>query len=266
MSTLVVIPARYASQRFPGKPLQPLVGATGVEKTLIERSWDAAQKIASDVRVVVATDDQRIADAVSRFGGEVAMTPESCKNGSERTVAALEVVGGTWEYVVNFQGDAPLVPPWFVTDLTSQMTQRPEITMATPVLRTEPEALQGFIDDRAAGRVGGTTAVFGAGGRALYFSKEVLPYTGRSYGPGETTPVFHHVGLYVFRPAALEAYLTWDVGPLEALEGLEQLRFLENGHPVHCIEVDAQGRAFWELNNPVDVARIEEILRAQGME
>ena len=88
--------------------------------------------------------------------------------------------------------------------------------------------LPGFLDDRRAGRVGGTTAVFGAGGRALYFSKEVIPYTGRDYAPDEPTPVFHHVGVYAYRPAALAAYPAWPIGPLEALEGLEQLRFLEN--------------------------------------
>ncbi|MEO1550854.1 MAG: manno-octulosonate cytidylyltransferase [Pseudomonadota bacterium] len=266
MSTLIVIPARYASQRFPGKPLQALVGATGLSKTLIERSWDAARAVAAQARVVVATDDARIRQAVEAFGGDVVMTPQTCRNGTERTAAALDALGGSFDYVVNFQGDAPLVPPWFVTDLMNALAARPEISMATPVLRTEPEALQGFIEDRQAGRVGGTTAVFGAGDRALYFSKEVLPYTGRSYGPGEVTPVFHHVGLYAFRPAALQAYLGWQPGPLESLEGLEQLRFLENDYPVHCIEVDAKGRAFWELNNPIDVPRIEGILRDQGME
>ena len=128
------------------------------------------------------------------------------------------------------------------------------------MLRTDGRALNGLLADRRAGRVGGTTAVFGAGGRALYFSKEVLPFTSRTYAEDEATPVFHHVGVYAFRPDALAAYASWPPGPLEELEGLEQLRFLEQGKSVLCVEVAARGRLFWELNNPQDVPRIEAML------
>jgi len=100
-------------------------------------------------------------------------------------------------------------------------------------------------------------------GRALYFSKEVIPYTAAAYAPDAPTPVFHHVGVYAYRPDALSAYRGLPAGPLERVEGLEQLRFMENGLSVHCVEVDARGRHFWELNNPEDVARIETILAAQ---
>jgi 3-deoxy-manno-octulosonate cytidylyltransferase (CMP-KDO synthetase) len=131
------------------------------------------------------------------------------------------------------------------------------------VLRCDGRAVAGFLNDRRNGRVGGTTAVFGACGRALYFSKEVIPYTGRHYAPDEPTPVFHHVGVYAYRPAALQAYPGWPIGPLETLEGLEQLRFLENGRPVLCVEVEARGREFWELNNPSDVPVIEAMLARQ---
>jgi 3-deoxy-manno-octulosonate cytidylyltransferase (CMP-KDO synthetase) len=88
----------------------------------------------------------------------------------------------------------------------------------------------------------------------------VCRHTGRAYGDAEETPVFHHVGVYAYRPAALAAYPSWPIGPLEELEGLEQLRFLENGRSVLCVEVEARGRQFWELNNPEDVARIETML------
>jgi 3-deoxy-manno-octulosonate cytidylyltransferase (CMP-KDO synthetase) len=138
------------------------------------------------------------------------------------------------------------------------------VAVATPVLRTDAAALAGFLEDRRNGRVGGTTAVFSRDGTALYFSKEVLPYLARLPGPGESIPVFHHVGAYAYRRDALLRYGAWPEGPLERCEGLEQLRFMENGVPVRCVEVDARGRAFWELNNPEDVARIEAVLTAEG--
>jgi len=261
MPVLVVIPARYASTRYPGKPLVELRGATGEARSLIRRSWEAAAQVPGVDRVVVATDDDRIATAARAFGAEVAMTPESCRNGTERCAAVIETLGAAWDVVVNLQGDAPLTPPWFISALIDAMRAEPARQMATPVLRCDAAALAGFIEDRRHGRVGATTAVFDRAGRALYFSKEVIPYTGRPLGPDETIPVFHHVGVYAYTPAALAAYATWPVGPLETWEGLEQLRFMENGTPVHCVEVEARGRAFWELNNPSDVPRIEAILR-----
>jgi len=166
---------------------------------------------------------------------------------------------------VNLQGDAPLTPPWFVEALVEGLRADPGAEIATPVLRCEGRALAGLLEDRRAGRVGGTTAVFGNGHRALYFSKEVIPYTGRDYGADEPTPVFHHVGVYAYRPAALSAYPGWEPGPLEGLEGLEQLRFLERGRPVLCVEVEARGRQFWELNNPADVARIETMMAEMAL-
>jgi len=265
VSVLIVIPARYASSRYPGKPLATLTGATGETKSLIQRSWEAARQVTGVDRVVVATDDERIRSAAEGFGAEVVMTSESCGNGTERCAEALQNLGGGYDIVVNLQGDAPLTPHWFVEALVKGLRTDPHSEVATPVLRCEGCALTGFLEDRAAGRVGGTTAVFGAGGRALYFSKEVIPYTGQSYADDAPTPVFHHVGVYAYRPAALADYTGWDMGPLEALEGLEQLRFLERGRPVLCVEVEARGRQFWELNNPEDVPRIQAMMAEMGM-
>lgn len=258
MRTLIAIPARYASTRYPGKPLVTLRGPDG-EKTLIRRSWEAAIAVHGIDRVVVATDDDRIADHARAFGAEVVMTSDQARNGTERCAEVAAKLPG-YDVIVNLQGDAPLTPAWFVEDLVAGLANAPQADIATPVLRCTGRMVQGFLDDRRAGRVGGTTAVFGAGGRGLYFSKEVIPYTGCAYGPDEPTPVFHHVGVYAYRPAALASYPAWPLGPLEALEGLEQLRFLENGRHVLCVEVQARGREFWELNNPTDVPVIEAML------
>ena len=260
MSVLLVIPARYESTRYPGKPLVTLTGATGERKTLIERAWLAAQSVAGVDRIVVATDDRRIEQAAQGFGAEVVMTSTDCLNGTERCAETVEHLPVDYDIVVNLQGDAPLTPAWFIEDLINGLRADPAADIATPVLRCDGETLNALVQDRKAGRVGGTTAVFQAQGHALYFSKEVLPFTTETYSKEAETPVFHHVGVYAYRPPTLQAYPGWQIGPLETLEGLEQLRFLEQGRRVLCVEVEARSRQFWELNNPQDVARIEAMM------
>lgn len=261
MKTCIIIPARYASTRYPGKPLAELRGASGEAKSLIQRSWEAAMAVPNIARVVVATDDDRIKSAAHGFGADVVMTSTSCKNGTERCADALPGLGDSYDVIVNLQGDAPLTPAWFVTDLVAGLIADDDAVISTPVLQTSPDALAALKADRMAGRVGGTTAVFDNTHRALYFSKEVIPYTGDLTGEADVTPVYHHVGVYAYRPEALAAYMRWQEGKLEKLEGLEQLRFLENGAHVKCVEVPGKGREFWELNNPEDVPRIERILK-----
>lgn len=259
MTTVIFIPARYASSRYPGKPLARLKGPDG-DKTLIQRTWEAGKQVTEADAVYVVTDDARIANEARGFGADVIMTSEACRNGTERCADALQVSGMTPDLVVNLQGDAPLTPPWFLSDLIRAMQADTSVDAATPVLRCDPETLAMLLEDRAQGRVGGTTAIFDRTSRALYFSKEVIPYTGgKVFAPGEV-PVFHHVGVYAYRPDALTRYMGWPESPLESLEGLEQLRFLENGAALKCVAVDAKGRRFWELNNPEDVVRIETVL------
>ena len=266
MSVLIVIPARYASTRYPGKPLAELTGATGKTRTLIERSWRAACDVDGVDRVVVATDDDRIKAAAEGFGAEVVMTSTECANGTERCAEAHAALGGNFEVVVNLQGDAPLTPPWFIEDLVNGLKAAPDMGLATPVLRCDGATLNSLLQDRREGRVGGTTAVFAADHSALYFSKEVIPFQSGAYEDADDTPVFHHVGVYAYRPDALAAYPDWPVGPLETLEGLEQLRFLENGRKILCVVVEARGREFWELNNPQDMPKIESMMLKMGLE
>lgn len=266
MSVLIVIPARYASSRYPGKPLVGLTGASGQSRSLIERSWLAARDVQGVDRVVVATDDDRIRGASEAFGAQVVMTSSRWVNGTERCAEAHAILGCGYEIVVNLQGDAPLTPHWFIEDLVAGLRAAPQAEIATPVLRCDGVTLTGFLKDRKEGRVGGTTAVFDQGSKALYFSKEVIPFTSRPYADAEETPVFHHVGVYAYRPDALAAYPTWPIGPLEQLEGLEQLRFMENGRAVLCVEVSSKGRQFWELNNPQDVPKIEAMMAQMGLD
>ncbi|SCZ72059.1 3-deoxy-manno-octulosonate cytidylyltransferase [Epibacterium ulvae] len=260
MKTVILIPARYASTRYPGKPLVELTQKDGTKKSLIQMSWEAAKAVTGVDAVHVVTDDDRIKAAAEAFGASVIMTPETCENGTARCAAALETGAIEADLIVNLQGDAPLTPAWFVEDLIAAMARDAEAQVATPVLQCDPLTYGHFIEDRKAGRVGGTTAVFNTKGHALYFSKEVLPYIDPDKVPEANIPVYHHVGVYAYRPDALRAYGTWDECDLERREGLEQLRFLFNDLPVACVEVEGRGRVFWELNNPADVARIESVL------
>ena len=263
MKTVILIPARYASTRYPGKPLAELRQKDGSTKTLIRMSCEAACAISGVDAVYVATDDDRIAEHARAFGAGVIMTSEACENGTARCADAMARAGLKADLVVNFQGDAPLTPPWFVEELIAAMKADPEAQMATPVLQCDAQTYAMFVEDRRNGRVGGTTAVFGQDNRALYFSKEIVPYIDPNKVPTTDIPVWHHVGVYAYRPSALAAYVGWPETRLEKVEGLEQLRFLVHGMAVRCVEVSARGRLFWELNNPADVARIEKVLAAQ---
>ena len=183
MKTVIFIPARYPSQRFPGKPLALLTGATGEARSLIHRSWEAAQMVEGVEAVYVLTDDARISEAASAFGAAVLMTSERPRNGTERCAEALDLLPELPDVVVNLQGDAPLTPPHYVSELIGAMADG-SVQMATPVLRTETDHLQALRDDRQAGRVGATTAVFRDSGDALYFSKEVLPFADKAHETG----------------------------------------------------------------------------------
>ncbi|EPX83961.1 3-deoxy-manno-octulosonate cytidylyltransferase family protein [Salipiger mucosus] len=263
MKTMIVIPARYASSRFPGKPLSPIRGATGVAKSLIERTWRAAMAVQGVDRVVVATDDDRILEECRRIGANAMMTPTDCENGTERCAYVAKHFP-EYDLFVNFQGDAPLTPPAFCHALIDAFSDE-YVDVATPALRCSLEALGKLKADRAEGRVGGTTVVFDHDGDALYFSKEVIPYTAGEPDPSAEVPVFHHVGLYGYRRAALTRYASTIQGTLEAHEGLEQLRFLEGGQSIRCVQIESE-EAFWELNNPTDTGIIETVLADRGVE
>ena len=265
----IVVPARFASTRYPGKPLVAIRGATGIGRPLIERSWDAARAaaaaIAPGVAVIVATDDDRIATLARDFGADVLMTPESCANGTERCAAVLDRIDPAIEIVVNLQGDALLTPPWFLAALVQALRDDPSIDVATPAVRATPAVHRRLLDDQAAGRVGGTTVATAADGRALYFTKSVIPHVPAARIGEPALPVYLHVGVYAYRRTALARYAALPESALEGLEGLEQLRFLDGGVAVRVVEVDPQGCDLWELNNPGDLAPIEAALAARGM-
>jgi 3-deoxy-manno-octulosonate cytidylyltransferase (CMP-KDO synthetase) len=265
MSTVILIPARYQSTRYPGKPLVPLKGASGTAKPLIQRSVESARRVPGVSGVFVTTDDERIADACSRFGVGVIMTSPECRNGTERCAEALASLHDP-ELVINFQGDALLTPPGFVEALIARMSEDSDALVATPAIRLRSDEVRALQAEETEGRVGGTSVVTDTDGRALYFSKRLIPHLPAGALDNEISPVRLHVGVYAYRPEALESYAATPVSELETLEGLEQLRFLVAGVPVAVVDVETPAFALRELNNPEDVAPIEQALAEAGLE
>lgn len=264
MNTVILIPARFHSSRYPGKPLVDLKGANGAVKPLIQRSVEAARRVTGVSGVFVTTDDERIADACSKFGVGVIMTSPACRNGTERCAEALAALHGP-DLVINFQGDALLTPPEFVQALVQRMRNGQPL-VATPAMRLRSDEVRALQAEEAAGRVGGTTVVTDNRGYALYFSKRLIPHLPTHALDSPMSPVLQHVGVYAYRPEALERYAATPASELETLEGLEQLRFLAAGVPLAVVEVDPPPFALRELNNPEDVAPIEQALAEAGLE
>lgn len=262
-SCCIIIPARFASTRFPGKPLSRLTGGGGVERSLIEWTWRAARKVPNVGMVLVATDDRRIADEVEQFGGTAMMTPTECANGTERCAAALGALTNVPDIIVNFQGDAPLTPPEIVAAVIDRMRDEPALPVATPAILCGEETYRHLINDRAAGRVGGTTVVFDRHQHALYFSKNVLPFAAFS-SDSMAYPVHLHLGVYAYRADALAAYAASPPSALELAEGLEQLRFLDMGVRVGTVVCRSPEGSMIELNNPTDAMLIEHELQRRS--
>ena len=260
MKAVIIIPARYGSTRYPGKPLVPLKTREG-KKSLIQLSWEAANKVSGISEIYVATDDKRIEEHAVAFGAKVIQTSSKCKNGTERCAEAVSNARLEAEIIVNFQGDAPLTPSWFVEEIIASLKADKSTDMATPVLRLDRKSYNLFFEDRKSDRVGGTTVVFDKDMYALYFSKELIPFFEISkIDQDKPIPCYHHVGVYAYRKNILREYLSWPESNLEKLEGLEQLRFLSENKKVKCVEVSSRGNVFWELNNPEDVQRIEKVI------
>lgn len=252
-NSLIIIPARYASTRFPGKPLHMLRNAAGVSRSLIEWSWRAASKAmgqaGGQAGVVVATDDDRIAAEVTRFGGQVAMTPTDLRNGTERCAYYAQSLVTQPKLIVNFQGDAPLIPAKFVTELIAFAVAR-NAAMATPYVPCDTVMAQRLRAAAQSGLAGGTCVVGNHAGQALYFSKYPIPF-------GADAALKMHVGLYAYSPDALALYASLPPSMAEEAEGLEQLRFLDGGISIDLLEMPLPKSGLWELNNPEDQSIIE---------
>jgi 3-deoxy-manno-octulosonate cytidylyltransferase (CMP-KDO synthetase) len=255
MTVIAVIPARYGSTRFPGKPLHEIAGVPMVER--VRRLAAAAPSID---RVLVATDDARIIEAVKGFGGDAVMTPSGCRNGTERAFEAVKDFAGEDDVIVNLQGDAPLTPPWVIDAAAAAMTGDPSLQLATPAVALTEDAYAKLASAKAAGEVGGTTVVFDKAMKALYFSKAIIPFRREDAG----VAIHKHIGLYAYRFATLKQFVALEPSPLEKTESLEQLRALENGIPIRIVLTDYRGRTPWSVDSPRDAEIAADIIAREG--
>lgn len=261
---LIVVPARYGSTRLPGKPLLPIAG-----RTLLERVYAvarAAAALAGNCEVVVATDDARIADHARQIGAEAVMTAPDLDSGSSRACAAARLRPQAPGLVINLQGDAPFIPPALVAGLVAALREG-TADVATPVYRLDWARLDALRAHKQAAPFSGTTCIRAEDGRALWFSKTIIP-TLRSEAKlreaGPLSPVWQHLGLYGYRMAALEWFADAAPGHYETLEGLEQLRFLEAGRTVATVAVDPPSHVMSGIDTPQDLALAEDTIARLG--
>ncbi|MEE9291437.1 MAG: 3-deoxy-manno-octulosonate cytidylyltransferase [Acidobacteriota bacterium] len=243
MHSLGVVPARFGSSRFPGKPLA-LIGG----KPLVQRVYERARAAQRLSRLVVATDDERIRQAVEGFGGEALMTSPEHASGTDRLAEVARRFPA--DIYVNIQGDEPLVEPADIDALIDCLDSEHEVDMAT--LR-EPLPDAETADDPNVVKV-----VCDESGRALYFSRSRIPHRHRQSGNfGAGGQWFRHVGLYAYRAGFLQEFASWGHGTLEGVEGLEQLRVLERGRTIRVLA--ARGH-YLGVDAPEDVTAVERAL------
>ena len=240
---VVVIPARYGATRLPGKPLVSLAG-----KPMIQRVFERAKLAKTVHQVIVATDDERIREAVEAFGGEARMTRSDHRTGTERVAEVAAHVDG--DVFVNVQGDEPLLDPAAVDTAVSALLEDPPATVGT--VATPIKTPADIMDPNV------VKAVLDFDGNALYFSRAPIPWVRDGASP---IVVRHlkHLGLYVFQRDALLDYPTLPQGDLERIEQLEQLRWMENGIKIRVAEVEHDAVS---VDVPEDVARVEKLLQS----
>ena len=237
MKILGVIPSRYASSRFPGKPLIDIGG-----KSMIQRVYEQALQSSHLNDLVVATDDDRICQHIKAMGGKVMMTSSQHTNGTERCGEVLEKASGEYDFVINIQGDEPFISPAQIDLLASQLTT--EVELATQVKFVSDWEL---FDDPHEIKV-----VFSRQGEALYFSRSAIPLPKNRE---DFRGFYKHIGIYAYRADVLQDIVKLPASQLERQESLEQLRWLENGYSIRVVETFEES---YSIDTPEDLARVVE--------
>lgn len=236
MNIIGVIPARYASTRFPGKPLVDIAG-----KTMIQRVYEQCKKTAMLSDVIVATDDERIASQVKAFGGKVIMTDPAHQSGTDRCAEVMSKYPGQCDAVINIQGDEPFIDPLQIELVAKAFVhQSTQIASLVKRLKTEEEIKNPNV----------VKAIFNAQHQAIYFSRSPIPYR---RNPEADITYFKHVGIYGYTRQVLEAITKLPLGILEKAESLEQLRWIENGYTILLQETTLEAIA---IDTPEDLENV----------
>lgn len=243
MSTVVVIPARWGSTRFPGKPLHPILG-----KPLIQHVWERCGQARSVSEIIIATDDMRIAKVAFDFGAEVTLTSSKHPSGTDRLAeVAKRLKGG--QHIINVQGDEPTIDVRLIDRIARTLQKHPEFEMVTAACPFED------LDD--ATNPNHVKVVTSLTGRALYFSRSRIPFD-RDTPTGKNPSFLWHIGIYGYRRDFLGRFVRWKPTPLEEREKLEQLRALEHGA---TIQVLTTSRPSLGVDTPEDISRAEAALQ-----
>jgi 3-deoxy-manno-octulosonate cytidylyltransferase (CMP-KDO synthetase) len=243
-----IIPARYGSSRFPGKPLAMIAG-----QPMIWRVYERANEASKISQVYVATDDERIASVVRDFGGEVIMTHPAHATGTDRVAAAADETRA--DIIVNIQGDEPLIDPEIIDEAIEPLLASPTIDVATTIIRLS--SANDLHDPNI------VKVVLGEGRRALYFSRAAIPFQ-RDVPQAkwlENQTYWKHVGLYAYRRAALQNFAAGEQTDLERAEQLEQLRFLSQGAYIYCVETEYETIA---VDRPEDIMKVEALMTVRN--
>lgn len=249
LTTIGIIPARYASQRLPAKPLIDLLG-----KPMVQRVYEQAMKARKLDRVIVATDDRRIEQAVKAFGGDVLMTPADLRSGSDRVAAVAKSLAA--DMYVNIQGDEPLIPPGLIDEAVETLERDSGAVVGTMARRLESPA--------DLSNPGVVKVVFDRRGHALYFSRSPIPHvrdeSDLTRWPSSAV-IYKHVGIYVYRREFLLRFAIMEESSLERAEKLEQLRILEAGE---TIAVGTTVHDSIPVDTPADIDRVLQILKSSA--
>ena len=243
MKSICVIPARYSSTRLPGKPLKEICGVP-----MICRVWQRASRAASVSDVIVATDDERILQAVEKFSGRAMMTRADHKTGTDRLAEVAEKFPDV-DVIVNVQGDEPLIEPTLIDELVAEFAKDAALQMAT--------VATALTDAAEMNNPNNVKVIVDRNSDALYFSRSLIPYP-RNVG---NAPVLKHIGIYAYRRNFLLAYAKMEPTPLEQTESLEQLRALENGFKIRVIKSSCR---FVGVDTAEDLQLVNEIYRREG--
>ena len=240
--TLGIIPARWESTRFPGKPLHPIAG-----KPMIQHVWERCRQAKNLDATLIATDDERIAEVAGTFGARVEMTSSSHISGTDRIAEAVTAEADC-THVINIQGDEPLITPGLIDQVAARLTENPSISMVTAALPV--------VDDLDLANPNIVKTVITSKGEALYFSRSVIPYQDSKI---PVTPCYRHKGIYGYTREFLLKFVRWEPSPLELAEKLEQLRALENGERIHVIITDDASSG---VDTPAQADMVEKLLLA----